>query len=223
MTSAGNLKDFKQQPDDYCKRHRHEMEDFLPQSIKTILDIGCGSGAFGEALKEKIGTEVWGVEINNKAAEEATKRLDKVLIGDICDLYFQLPDGYFDCIVFNDVIEHLTNPYKVLVQIKSKLNSNGVVLCSIPNVRYYENLFNLLIRKQWKYEEQGILDKTHLRFFTERSIKNMFDMLGYEILKIKGINPTRNWKVRFLKWITFGWLSDILYIQFGCQVRPLRK
>lgn len=223
MTLKGILKNITEQPKGYYKRHRHEMVDFLPKTAKTLLDIGCGIGTFGEVLKEEMGVEVWGVEKNEKAAEEAARKVDKVLRGDICEVYSQLPDKYFECIVFNDVIEHFVDPYIVLQQIKSKLKSDGVVVCSIPNVRYYENLFDLLFRKQWKYEEQGILDKTHLRFFTEKSIKDMFKMLDYEILEMRGINRTRNKKARFLNWISFGWLSDILYLQYGCKVKSLKK
>jgi len=114
-------------------------------------------------------------------------------------------------------LEHLADPYTVLFNIKTKLNKNGVVVSSIPNVRYYSNLKKLLIDKQWQYEDLGILDKTHLRFFTEKSIKDTFDRLGYEIVKLSGINafnPT--WKFKLLNIITLGNLSDTKFAQFGC-------
>ena len=203
----------------YYKRDRPEMLDFIPSSSGKILDVGCGEGCFGLKLK-KLGMEVWGIELNRESAVIAQKKLNRVIIGDVFNLIDDLPDHYFDCVVFNDVLEHLIDPFTLLMKLKKKLSAKGFVVASIPNVRYFYNLKNLVIKKQWKYEDDGILDKTHLRFFTKDSIRETFNLLGYEVLRIEGIhafNPS--WMFKLLNLVLFGQLSDTKYLQFACVVR----
>ncbi len=218
-SKVAELKDFDKKPSKYFRGSRREMLEFLPKEMNKCLDIGCGEGLFGEALKATIGCEVWGLEVMAEAGAVAASRLDKVLIGDAVALLNELPDGEFDCVSFNDSLEHFVDPYSLLENIKSKLTSRGVIICSIPNVRHHKNLYNLLFKKQWRYEDAGILDKTHLRFFTEKSIIEMFEILGFEIVVMKGLSRTRRKKIRLLNFLTLGWLSDTLYSQFGCKVR----
>jgi 2-polyprenyl-3-methyl-5-hydroxy-6-metoxy-1,4-benzoquinol methylase len=153
-------------------------------------------------------------------AEQAGRRLDKVFCGDVSQQLQNLPDGYFDCAMFNDVIEHLVDPYTMLTAVQKKLAPGGVIVCSIPNIRFFRNLFNFAVRGEWHYEEQGIMDKTHLRFFTKKSIREMFDSLNYRILKLEGINATPSWRVRLLMLATFGFFDDTQYLQFACVAQP---
>lgn len=220
MAYLQNLNDLSIKPENYYAQSRPEMIEFIPKDAKIILDIGCGEGLFGEQLKKKLKAEVWGIEINEKAGAIAQTKIDKVYIGDISQLIDKLPDKFFDCIVFNDILEHLIDPFNILLRIKNKLTSNGVVVSSIPNVRYFFILIDLLVKKQWRYEDAGILDKTHLRFFTFKSIVEMFNSLGYEIKIIKGINPIKSWKFTLLNFFLFGFLSDTKYLQFACVAKP---
>lgn len=103
---------------------------------------------------------------------------------------------------------------------KNKLNKNGVVVCSIPNFRFFYSLGDFLISKDWNYEDEGIFDKTHLRFFTLKSIKRMFESLDYEIWRIQGINEITSWKFRMLDLLYIGYLADTRYVQYACVVRP---
>ncbi|MCX6778936.1 MAG: class I SAM-dependent methyltransferase, partial [Candidatus Magasanikbacteria bacterium] len=187
---------------------------------KKILDVGCGMGLFGEQLKKKLNAEVWGMELDNKSGLVAKEKINRVLIGDVFQLINDLPNTYFDCIVFNDILEHLADPFSLLSRIKEKLSTNGVIVCSIPNVRYFINLKNLLVQKQWKYEDAGILDKTHLRFFTQKSIVDMFESLDYKIIKMEGINPINSWKFTLLNILSLRYLSDTEYLQFACVAKP---
>lgn len=202
----------------YYSNTRIEMKKFIPQYAKKIIDIGCGEGVFCDSFK-KNDTELWGIEINEKVGSVAKEKLNKVLIGDVSLILDELPNNYFDCIIFNDVLEHIIDPYSVLKRIKNKLSSNGVVVCSIPNVRHVRVLRDLLFRKQWKYQESGILDRTHLRFFTKKSIKDMFDDADYQILEIRGINGTKWWKFFWINIFTFGFFSDSRFIQFACVAK----
>ena len=200
----------------YYRAGRDEMLPFIPERIKSAIEIGCGDGAFGAALKaEGRVDEYWGLEIHPPSGETARQTLDKVLVGNAELLIDDLPDDYFDVMVFNDSLEHLVDPFLFLEKAKKKLRSGGVVVASIPNVRYFKNLYNLIFRKQWRYVDSGILDRTHLRFFTCESIKDMFEDTGFSIVQLKGIHGSRKRKVRILSLISFGLLSDIRYLQFA--------
>ena len=206
-------------PPGYHGQSRPEMVAFVPSSARRVLDVGCGEGLFGAALKAR-GAEVWGIELDAAAAEQAAVRLDRVVPGDVTAAFGELPAGHFDCIVFNDVLEHLVDPYAVLVASKRLLAPGGVVVCSLPNVRHFRVLWNLIVRKQWRYEDSGVLDRTHLRFFTEKSIAEMFQGLGFEILEIRGIGGFTSWKFALIGRLSLGLLSDAFHLQFACVVRP---
>ena len=221
MTANRSLIDLSTKPEQYFGQTRPEMERFVPSNARRILDVGCGEAAFGSRLKEKLGAEVWGIELIPAVAEIARSRLDRVRCGDVMQQLEQIPDHYFDCAIFNDVIEHLVDPYRMLIAMKQKLAPGGVVVCSIPNIRYFRNLFDIAIRGEFRYQEGGILDKTHLRFFTKKSMIEMFESLGYRIRRLEGINPTPSWRVRLFDLMTFGYFSDTRYVQFGIVAEPL--
>jgi 2-polyprenyl-3-methyl-5-hydroxy-6-metoxy-1,4-benzoquinol methylase len=196
------------------------MMKYIPSTSQKILDVGCGQGLFGRQLKDKLGAEVWGIELDKKSALIAEHNIDKIINDDIYHAIGCIPDKHFDCVVFNDVLEHLVDPYSILIRIKEKMSQSGVLVCSIPNVRYFFNLRELLRDGQWKYTDYGIMDRTHLRFFTLNSIRDMFDELGYEEILIEGINPITSWKFKLLNAFTLGYLSDTRYWRFACVERP---
>ncbi len=202
----------------YYSHVRPEMSEFVLKDAKKILDIGCGEGQFSMQFRDRA--ETWGVEMNPDIAKEAQKHLFKVFAGDISSNLNNLPNNYFDCIVFNDVLEHMTDPYSLLKEIKSKLSPTGVIVCSIPNIRHISIIKKYLIKGQWKYEDFGIMDRTHFRFFTYKSIIEMFTDSGYDMLKIKGINASSWWKSLPINILTLGFFWDTRYIQFACMAKP---
>lgn len=206
---------------EYYDNPRPEMLEFVPPSARTILDIGCGSGAFGAALKSR-GAEVWGLE-PSAAAEQAAERLDRVIQRPIEGAGDELPLGHFDCIVFNDVLEHFVDPWGVLRSARMWLAPEGRVVASIPNVRHLTELKNLVIRKNWDYADDGILDSTHLRFFTVRSIPKLFASSGYELVRIQGINGDVGWKFKLFNLLTVHAIDDTRYVQFACVATPARN
>ena len=191
---------------EYYKNDRPEMLRYIPENAKTILEVGCGSGNFSAQLV-KEGVETWGIEPFEQSAKEATEKLTKVLLGTLDEVLHDLPDNYFDAIVMNDVLEHLLEPWDAIVQLKEKLKKEGVLVTSIPNVRYSKNLFKMIFNRDWKYTDDLILDRTHYRFFTKKSIKRMFKDCGYTIESIKGINTTKS----FL-YFPFAILFNILFL-----------
>jgi 2-polyprenyl-3-methyl-5-hydroxy-6-metoxy-1,4-benzoquinol methylase len=205
----------------YYKNHRSEMIKFLPSTYMRVLDIGCGEGEFRKNLA--FPNEYWGVELVSSVAKTASVHLDNVITGTYLTAEAQLPDNYFDLIICNDVIEHMTDHDEFLQRIKKKMAKNGVLVASIPNVRYLPNLINLLLRKDWKYTSEGILDKGHLRFFTQKSILNGMRSNGYVIEDMAGINPVKVTSSGIKKILlallvnTLG--RDTQYLQFGLRAR----
>ncbi|MEI8013136.1 MAG: class I SAM-dependent methyltransferase, partial [Candidatus Omnitrophota bacterium] len=174
---------------DYYHHCRAEVLAHVPLSARMVLDVGCGAGLFAAALKQRQQAEVWGAELNVAVAGQAKGNVDRLLTGDITVLVDDLPDDHFDCIVCNDVLEHIYDPSALLQKFASKLTKTGVLICSIPNIRFIRVLKDLLLKKKWEYADSGILDITHVRFFTATSIANMFCRCGYQILELKGLNP----------------------------------
>jgi SAM-dependent methyltransferase len=199
---------------------RGDMLKYIPQHVKTTLEFGCGFGEFSALLKERFDTESWAVEINKEAAERAAKKLDRVISGDALGSLDKIPDGHFDCIIFFDVLEHLADPYSLLCSAKAKLVEKGVIVASLPNVRYYRTFYDFVINGNWDYKDHGILDKTHLRFFTYKSITKMFNQLDFEILELEGIHPTSSRTFKVLNTILLNSLSDVRYKHFAAVVRP---
>ena len=111
------------------------------------------------------------------------------------------------------------DPYSLVNTIKSKLAPGGVIVASLPNVRCFEVLFFLLFFKRWDYQEYGVLDRTHLRFFTYKNIQELFIMSDYEISHIKGINPTNSILYKMVNIMTLGFMWDSRYPQFACVAR----
>jgi 2-polyprenyl-3-methyl-5-hydroxy-6-metoxy-1,4-benzoquinol methylase len=219
--SAYKSEDF----DVYLDKERHEMLNRIPKDASIILDVGCAVGGFGGLLKSERAVEVWGIEINEYAASIASQKLDRVICGAF-DENLNLPAKKFDCVVFNDVLEHLVDPYSALLYSKTLLRDGGKIVASIPNVRYFDNIWKLLVNKDWEYTQNGILDRTHLRFFTHRSISAMFQGLNYKIESIEGINPLekehphRVNKFKFFNSILLNQIEDMRYIQFAIVASP---
>lgn len=194
------------------------MVRFLPVAYSRVLEIGCADGEFRQNLTGEH--EYWGVEPVRSAANTASKRLDNVLVGTYAEVEGDIPNDYFDLVICNDVIEHMVDHDKFLGAIKHKLSHGGCIVASIPNVRYVTNLFGLLVQKDWKYEESGIRDRTHMRYFTRKSQVRTFVENGYSISMVEGVNPyhgrtlTRRLACS-LAVLVFG--GDVKFLQFGIR------
>ncbi len=200
----------------YYEEPRSEMLAFAPKTSNLILDVGCSTGLFGKILKNKLQASVHGIEINESLKEAASKNIDEIFIGDVFDGIKHFSKNKYDSIFFNDVLEHFVSPDEVLSKIRPILSENGVVIASIPNIRYFRTLKSLLFDRDFKYEESGILDSTHLRFFTEKSMARLFENSGYEIISIQGINKTKSFKPYLYNLFSFGLFGlDTAYLQFA--------
>ena len=172
----------------YLDLPRNEILAFLPPGIGALLDVGCGLGGFGQAAKrQRPDLVVVGLESDPTAAAVATGRLDAVVVGSFPG---DVPDdgGPFDCISFLDVLEHLADPWSAL-RAAAALAPQGVVLASIPNVRYWPVAWRLLRYGEFTYQDSGVLDRSHLRFFTRTSILELFVSSGFDVLELHAVNP----------------------------------
>ena len=168
---------------EYFRQGRKEVETLVPEEAMRILDVGCGEGILGKSLLDGGAAEVVGIEVDPVVSGSAKENLSRVLQGDIELLELPFEDGYFDCIIFADVLEHLKEPLITLRRFNRYLADSGTIIASIPNVRYY-GVINMLVEGEWKYQDSGILDKTHLRFFARKDIDALFKEAGFEITGI---------------------------------------
>jgi 2-polyprenyl-3-methyl-5-hydroxy-6-metoxy-1,4-benzoquinol methylase len=198
---------------------RPEMIPIVPDSAIRILEVGCGDGQFGAALKQlNLGRIVDGIEPFEVSAQLATQVLDAVFHGSVeAYLAQEANDKKFDCIVFNDVLEHLYDPWQVVKDCRKILKEGGCIVCSIPNVRYFGNLIQLIKYADWKYTEFGILDFTHIRFFTRKSMIEMFQNAGYHNELVLGINSTLSPKYKWFELITLNRMPDVKFQQFAIR------
>lgn len=152
---------------------------YVPASAQRVLDYGCGDGTRGRLLKERGTAEVVGAESDTKAVERATQVLDRVFSGDLQTLELPFPDGYFDCIVCEDVLAQLRDPKPVLERLARVLSSHGLLVVTAPNLRYYKTVV-MLAEGRWTYEDRGILARDHLRFFTTQELVRLLQSGGFE-------------------------------------------
>lgn len=144
-----------------------------------VLEFGPAFGYMTRYMKEQLGCTVYCVEIDAEVAEIAKQYAEKMIVADLDLLEWgkELSDGSFDYLIFADVLEHLKDPWTVLEYAVRFLKKNGIVITSIPNIGHSAILMNLL-QGNFDYKSLGLLDNTHLRFFTRRSVLNLLDKAG---------------------------------------------
>ncbi len=169
----------------YYAGDRADIRKIVPQSVKCLLDVGCGNGAFGRSLKlERPGIHVAGIELTDWA-EVAGEHLDAVYQVD-AERDDLAVIGKFDCITFNDVLEHLFDPWKMVKNLSEQLDPGGYVIASSPNMRFFHVLKALVLNKRFDYEEAGVMDRTHVRFFTIKTFPELFQSVGLNVLDSGG-------------------------------------
>ncbi|MBN1656833.1 MAG: class I SAM-dependent methyltransferase [Anaerolineae bacterium] len=201
--------------------HRREILPLVPPSATRILDVGCAHGYLGRTIKEMRAAEIVGIEINVDQAEQARQFLDRVYVEDIETFLPPYPDEHFDCLIMADILEHLVDPWRVLQAYARYLAPAGIAVISVPNVRHYR-VIGRLILGSWRYEESGILDSGHLRFFTLDTLLEMVEGAGLEPARVEQIYRARP-SARFLNRLMFNRLEAFLAQQYVVQARKTRR
>lgn len=204
---------FEKRPD-YYGNTRADLIALLPSIRGRFLEVGCGEGATLEYVRSKGADYVAGIDSNSAAIAAANRKgLDRAIVADIEKDELPFGEKEFDCIVLADVLEHLYDPWSVLRKLRSRLKDDGRMLLSIPNVKHYSVLGPLVFRDEWSYSDIGILDSSHLRFFTLREIKKLLAGAG---LTPRDIRPVVNagMKFRLLNALLFNRLQTFSVVQY---------
>jgi methionine biosynthesis protein MetW len=167
--------------DDSPGSTHNQVVDLVPEG-SSVLEFGCATGYMSEVLARRKGARVTGIELDPQAAVEASARCERVVVGDAetLDLDEHLGDERFDAVLFADVLEHLKDPATLLRRVRPFVADGGVVVASIPNVAHASVRLSLLAGR-FRYRPQGLLDESHLRFFTRDSIRDLFEECGYVV------------------------------------------
>lgn len=176
-------------PASYHDDDRSDVLPLVPATARTYLDVGAGCGQFGRLLKRTrpvsflAGVEPEPLDIDRQlydAVYRSTFPLDAAQLGELPPI---------DCVSFNDVLEHMVDPWAALRRARRLLSPDGAVVASIPNVHNLATLFDLLGRGDWPYSSSGVLDVGHLRFFTRSSSQRLIESCGLVIEEVRHLDP----------------------------------
>ena len=169
------------QTNDYYGRVREDVVALFPGDCAEVLEIGAGDGATGKMLREVHDCQIDVIEVRSESAALLSKIYRSVWIADVEAGLLRTLDRRYDCLVLADVLEHLRDPWTVLTEAVALLRPGGWAIVSIPNVRNIAVIYRLIAKGCWEYEDSGILDKTHLRFFTRKSAYGLLEGAGLRV------------------------------------------
>lgn len=199
----------------YYGNPRLDIAPLLPESTEKVLEIGCGDGATLAWLRATNKCKyAAGVEYFPDAAKKARVSCDELYMGPVEAHIFQFSNESFDLVLCLDVLEHLQDPWAVLNEIQRVLRPGGILICSLPNVRHKSVLLPLIFKNQWRYQESGIMDMTHLRFFTTKSAIDAISNASFRVDKIIRKMPSFVSASGFANILSMGMLADFFAPQF---------
>lgn len=173
---------------------RHDVIPLVPK-CKRLLDVGCGQAGTSGWLRDRNVCEVaHGIELNPEAALRARNRIDGVVIGDATECLSRLPDLPWDVVLCLDILEHLPDPGAFLSRLWPLMSEDGILIASLPNIAYAPVIIDLLLHKFEYSPHGGVLDSTHLRFFTKRSARQLLESAGFFVVQTQA-NRSFRWKM----------------------------
>jgi SAM-dependent methyltransferase len=213
----------------YFGQPRIDIQDLLPTNPSRVLEIGCGAGETMRWLRGIRQIEhASGVELIPSVARVAASAFDVVIVGNIESLDLEIPPNSLDMIIALDVLEHLVDPWRVIQLCNEMLKPGGVMIASIPNIAHYSVAFPLMLRGLWSYKSDGLLDRTHLRFFVAQTAIDLMTSSGLAVEQVErtrippnflnsipdrfGGRSVRWYAVKFLSYLPASHLFDFRYL-----------
>lgn len=209
------MKEPSAKPDSYYGQERPELVALLPDRLGRVLDVGCGSGGVGRALRARAERLV-GIELDDAAAAQARETYDEVLVGDVASTLAEL-DPPFDTILAYDVLEHLADPAAVLRGLRGVAAPGALLHVSVPNARHVSLVRDLVFRGTFGYTDWGHRDSTHLRWLTRRDLVSLLEDTGWRVERTAHAPLSRAGAVA--ERITRGLSSDFLVYQWSALAR----
>jgi 2-polyprenyl-3-methyl-5-hydroxy-6-metoxy-1,4-benzoquinol methylase len=195
---------------------RLDAISLLPDYLDRVIEIGCGTGATLVELKRQ-GRCNWvgGVELASEPAQIASGCLDQFWQGNIETLALDIAPTSLDAILCLDVLEHLTDPWSTLKRLTKLLKPDGMAVISVPNIRNYRILGSLMLHGRWDYQPTGIMDRTHLRFFTRKTAIELATEAGLLVDRTIPLIHLKRWKMKWLmQRLACGYLDEFYAEQF---------
>ena len=209
---------FDESYDIYYNDRRWDVFSLVPSSVSSVLDVGCGEGWLGNMIKSTRNCNIFGVELVEEAAIISRNIYGQVNVINLDENIPNFGDKKFDCIVYSDILEHLNDPMRVFNSFNKLMCDNGTLILSLPNISHYSIILNLL-KNNFSYTKEGILDETHKKFFTSNSIQLMLDQSNLEVIThLKNLSAGRI--MRFFNILTFKRFEYLLVFQ---NIYLLRK
>lgn len=207
-------------PNHYFSNVRYDLISFMEKELKslTILEIGAGSGATLLELKQSgFAEKIYGYDIVDICKNK--NEFEQFVVGNIEQEQFPFNEK-FDIIILADVLEHLIEPEMVLKKIVPYLKDNGSIYISLPNIRYFKAVYQIFFKGNFKYEEEGVLDKTHLRFFCKKNMKQLINKTeAFNIVKIESNLLHTKSRKGLLNSLTFRLFEEFLSQQYFLNVK----
>lgn len=184
----------------------------------AILEIGCAEGGTGAlALSEQKCGRYVGVDLHEASAEKARRVLTEVHVGNVETMTLPFADESFDVLILSEVLEHLIDPWSVCARLSKLVRPGGRIFASSPNVSHHR-VIRQLLRGRWELTDRGVMDRTHMRWFTPRSYAAMFEGAGFAIDRVEPVTPNAP-RVRMINWITGNRFSHLFMVQISVYGR----
>lgn len=214
---------YNQKSKEYFSGIRLDLISLIKKTNVKILEIGAAYGETLYYLKQNgIASEVVGIDLfEDKQNPQHYKSVDNFIFGNIEEINLEQYNNYFDIILLPDVLEHLFEPKKVLQNVKKYLTDDGQIILSMPNIRHYSAIKKIVFNGDFRYEESGIFDYTHVRFYCRKNIQELLENAGYQVVKQE--SSIKNYKgksvSKFINLITLGVFEEFFSKQYFFVVR----
>jgi SAM-dependent methyltransferase len=193
----------------YFGNPRTDIAPLLPERIDRVLEVGCGSGATMRWIRTQRSVHhAVGIELFPEAARLAAATFDLLLSGNVETM--SLPEGRFDLIIALDVLEHLVDPWLAVRRLQAMLSDDGAMVVSLPNISHYSVSIPLLFRDRWRYQSDGLLDRTHLRFFTRETTLDLLTSGGLIVDKVEHVRSGPQFQSVKARWYALKFLGWVL-------------